>query len=448
MENFRERPSPDATPDTPADARTDTAADRAEALAIPFSDGTRVRRADLEIAPGDTPPPGTAERREAYLREYKKELAPADTGAALLPDEFGRTSAPVEQGPIADRFRAAVDKTRIAADRIAGADKPDEAALRVDRPWSNDPYADDPEPNDYRADALDDAEGNRTPLLIGKPERDDTKQGVIGDCGVIAMAGAVAGTAPDKITDAIGRNPDGTYSVRLYRASSAYEDGMSNPGQPLTFTVTPDLPVLKDKDGNLTKDLTGAAANKAAWPAVLEKAFAGSDQAWTPEQKEAYEALWDAQKDQRNYERAMNGEPLLPDGPTPTGYVRLNQGTTAWDRAEILTAITGRQSEVRSIPDSDAELVDTMFSKKLAYDKPVVVGTRSLDVDAGERRFPHMLADGHVYEVTGLTRDGRVELRNPWNERHPEPLTLDEFREYFRHKNPDGSRSGHYTTLA
>lgn len=448
VENFRDRSRPEGVPDKPADTRPDRAADRPDTPTMKFADGSRVRWRDLELSPDAKPPPRVEDPREAYLREYKKQLAPADTRAAMLPDELGSASASVEQGPLADKVQAVRDKARIAADSLLSGDKPDETALRIDRPWADDPYADAWPPSDYRSDALDDADGNRMPLFDGKPKREDTEQGRIGDCGVIASIGALAGTKPDKIADAITPNPDGTYSVRLYRASSAYHDGMtSTPGQPYTFTVTPDLPVRKDKDGDLTKNLTGAVADSAAWPAIMEKAIAGSDQAWTPEQKQAYEARWELQKAARNEQRAEDGEPPLPDGPVPTGYVRLNQGTTAWDRAEILTSITGRQSEVRPIPDGDDELVKNLFADKIAYDKPVLVGSRRYDDAAGEREFPHTLEASHVYEVTGINRDNRIELRNPWNDTHPDPLTFDEFREYFRRKNADGSRAGHYTTL-
>lgn len=276
----------------------------------------------------------------------------------------------------------------------------------------------------------------------GGPRRDDTEQGRFRDDGVIAVMGAVAGTMPDRIADAITENPDGTYAVRLYRATSAYAGGRSSPGRPLTYTVTPDLPVGTN-DGRLT----GAAADRVAWPAIMEKTIAGSDQTWTPEQKQAYAARWEFQKEVRNRERAKAGKPPLPDGPVPSGYVRLNQGSTAWDRAEILTALTGHTAEVRAIPDDDEKLVSSIFVKKLSRGKPVLVASRPRDRARNERRFPRALVDSHVYEVVGRTDDGRIELRNPWNRDHPDPLTLDEFREYFQRPNPDGSREGHFTTL-
>jgi hypothetical protein len=40
--------------------------------------------------------------------------------------------------------------------------------------------------------------------------------------------------------------------------------------------------------------------------------------------------------------------------------------------------------------------------------------------------MPHRLEPGHVYEVTGTER-GKILLRNPWNQKHPEPMETDEF---------------------
>lgn len=109
--------------------------------------------------------------------------------------------------------------------------------------------------------------------------------------------------------------------------------------------------------------------------------------------------------------------------------------------------LTGRQAEVRHIPDNDKDLVKAFFNDKIAYDKPVLVGSRPVDTGSGEHRLAHGLYGSHAYEVTGLNQDGRIELRNPWGARHPEPLTPAEFREYFRQKGSDGTRDGLYTTL-
>ena len=42
--------------------------------------------------------------------------------------------------------------------------------------------------------------------------------------------------------------------------------------------------------------------------------------------------------------------------------------------------------------------------------------------------------DGHVYEVTEVDGKGRLHLWNPWNNRHPEPMTIQEFKRGVNHR--------------
>ena len=197
----------------------------------------------------------------------------------------------VEQGP--------VERLRAWRDRVRGSDAPDEAALRIDRPESNDPYKARWQENRYDGDALKD-----TPLFDGRPKRSDTEQGDFGDCGIIASVGAAAGTAPDKIRDAITENPDGTYAVTLHEAKPAWPDGLAEPtGRTVTYTVAPDLPVHAS-DGRIA----GAKANRVAWPAVLEKAPGGADQTWTAEQKADWAERWAGQKAALDRQRVKEGK--------------------------------------------------------------------------------------------------------------------------------------------
>ena len=56
--------------------------------------------------------------------------------------------------------------------------------------------------------------------------------------------------------------------------------------------------------------------------------------------------------------------------------------------------------------------------------KPVLVASRR---KTHQREvLPHGLKDGHVYEATGVEK-GKIILRNPWNEDHPQPMETDEF---------------------
>jgi hypothetical protein len=42
--------------------------------------------------------------------------------------------------------------------------------------------------------------------------------------------------------------------------------------------------------------------------------------------------------------------------------------------------------------------------------------------------------------------DGKLHLHNPWGYKHPDPLDVKAFWEYYRQDNYGGTRDGHYVT--
>ncbi|MFE9562815.1 hypothetical protein ACFYM0_17115 [Streptomyces sp. NPDC006487] len=164
-----------------------------------------------------------------------------------------------------------------------------------------------------------------------------------------------------------------------------------------------------------------------AWAPVLEKAIAGSDQAWSEERRDRWA---EGQK--------MRGASVVPEG-----YVRLDQGGGASGRAELLTQLTGRPAAVWDFPQQydrygvspDKQLMGDL-RQRLAEDKPVLVGTHSEKEIGGP--LSHDLEPAHAYEVTRVDDRGRIHLRNPWNRNHPEPLTISQFKANIRPR---------YTTL-
>jgi hypothetical protein len=196
------------------------------------------------------------------------------------------------------------------------------------------------------------------------------------------------------------------------------------------MSITQDLPVRTE-----TPAVPAAASTEGgtAWCPVFEKALAGVDQTWHADRRSAWERDWTSISPQINPDNQGNTD----SGGTPVGYVRLNQGSHPWDRAELLTQLTGREAVVREFPSGEDEwLVNRIIRAQLAVEKPVLVGTRPLNVD--ERKLPHDLVPNHVYEVTDVVR-GKIILRNPWNKDHPEPMETGEFTQNVR---------PHYTTLA
>ncbi|MFF9914537.1 C2 family cysteine protease [Streptomyces sp. NPDC013457] len=251
---------------------------------------------------------------------------------------------------------------------------------------------------------LERQDGQRTPLFDGPPRRDQTMQGGIGDCGVIATMGAVAEHYPEAISERVKENEDGSYEVTLDQVKRSSGGGDLDRYEPTgavtVLSVTPDLVVMWDRPD---RPAYAQVEGGAAWPAVLEKAFAGVDQTWDEDRTGQL-----------------------------SGYERLNLGTKVNHRAEMLAQLTGRPAYTDDIPTQydmdgvspDRQLLAT-FREKLQDGCPILIGTRS--AKDGPPLAQDLVA-GHVYEVTEVDDRGRIHMRNPYNSFDPEPLTAEEFR--------------------
>jgi hypothetical protein len=270
---------------------------------------------------------------------------------------------------------------------------------------------------DRYGDPLVRPDGTRVPCLDGLPRREDTRQGWAGDCGIIATLGSVAGHRPEGIAGRIRARDDGSYQVTLSEAH--WSGAVSEPtGRDIELTVTPELPVRDDNPGT---PACAKVQDGTAWCALMEKAFAGVDQTWTTERRAEWEHDWAGMCAQDQARNAKNPK----SGPAPTGYVRLHQGTTPWERAEALTQLTGQPAVVREFPQGrDEWTVNRIIRTQLANGKPVLVDSRKKTHQ--RETLPHKLEPEHVYEVTGV-EEGRILLRNPWNRKDPEPMETDEF---------------------
>jgi hypothetical protein len=184
----------------------------------------------------------------------------------------------------------------------------------------------------------------------------------------------------------------------------------------IELTVTQDLPVFEERP-----DLSAvASADEVAWVPVLEKAVAGLDQAWTMGRRMDWVDCW---HEMCEADAADSNLRNPRTGPAPDGYVRLNQGSTSWERAELLTQLTGKESVVRERPNDPKQLL-AVFARQLREGKPILVASRPRANE--NERLPHNLEPGHVYEVVAVTNEG-VALRNPWNRKHPEILSSSGF---------------------
>ncbi|MFD7757238.1 C2 family cysteine protease [Streptomyces sp. NPDC059757] len=299
-----------------------------------------------------------------------------------------------------------------ARDAVSWWKEPTEEAVdlhaTVDRPDFNEVTP----AGDYRyGTPLDGPDGKRIPLFDGPPAREQTKQGDLGDCGIISTMGAVAGHRPEAISDCVRENGDGTYEVTLHQTKRSHYGDWSRfepTGAVTVLTITPDLPVASDSPDRPA--YARSSANDVAWVPILEKAIAGVDATWDEGRTKPVE-----------------------------GYIRLDRGTFPNHRAELLTQLTGQPAYTDDFPTQydmqgrspDRQLTETL-REKLTDGCPVLVGTVNPETD--DRILPKGLLDGHAYEVTEVDERGLIHLRNPHNLAHPEPLTVTEFRESIKNR--------------
>lgn len=236
----------------------------------------------------------------------------------------------------------------------------------------------------------------RPEVFDGPPTRDQAVQGMLGDCGVIAALGAVAGHRPEAIRDLIEPQDDGSHLVRLHDVRRTEPGSWEPTGQRIELAVSPDLPVRDSAPHYAAFANTHDTA--VGWAATLEKALAGVDTTWPPDRA----------------------------GDTGhRGYDRLDQGTYPADQAELLAQLSGRPATAYPIDTSPGSepAVERWLRERLDSRSPILIGT-----NGGDRygRLPNDLTPGHAYEVVSA-RDGMISLHNPWGRDQPAPLSVREF---------------------
>lgn len=204
----------------------------------------------------------------------------------------------------------------------------------------------------------------------------DIQQGQIGDCWWMASLAAVAQADPGVIEDAITRNANGTYTVRLY-----------DDGEPVDITVTPQMVLVGDSPALVRSDqyLLGDDPDELGyelWPLVMQKALA-----------------------------VHYGD-----------YHAIEGGRTSVGMA----IITGRESTSRK-PD---EVSIQQLASTLADGGAIGVG--SLD-DGDAKKSPYyqesagaqLLHSRHAYYVRDVdVANGTVTVANPWGLELAPPVTL------------------------
>ncbi|MCN9241344.1 C2 family cysteine protease [Streptomyces sp. RY43-2] len=392
--------------------------------------------------PPEPPDPLEAQERQdsADSLEIPKPAEPSDSGAASEPDEASERleASRLSEGPERAEEVAPLEpfeaeqpeKSAIAPsedtpvqghirDRIKSVFGDRSPQFREISELVDKPEFQVPErllPPDRYGTPLDRPDGTRTPLFNGPPKREQTRQGALGDCGIIATLGAVAGHRPQDISNAIRENEDGTYEVHFHGAKSVGIGRYEPTGDSIRLTVTPDLPVYDEFPGMPV--FADSVSTETAWAPIMEKAIAGLDQTWTDERRASWKVTHNRPDNLR------------------TGYVRLDDGTKSDERAELLVQLTGLPAATWDVPTGydyagrkpERQVIDH-FKEQLAGNFPIIVGSRRPKVNT---QLPKGIVGGHAYEVTGVDDRRLIHLRNPYNRNHPtEPLTFKEFQTHF-----------------
>lgn len=221
---------------------------------------------------------------------------------------------------------------------------------------------------------------------------DDLHQGGLGDCHLLSSLAAMETAHPGWLEDHCRRNPNGTYTVTLYKD-----------GKPVDVVVTPELPYNQDP---YTGDPSGPAFTQNANDgdpslyAIYEKAFG---QTWSE---------------------------LDPQGNDRTGY----EGENGGDPTKDLSSVGPDDADYT--PSGDASADD--LRQAIAEHRPVVMSTtgddQGGDIYDDEKSPNRYLIHGHAYYVTGVDSHGNVTVKNPWGNQNAGNgtvvLSWSEFQKY------------------
>ncbi|WP_375335378.1 hypothetical protein [Micromonospora sp. CP22] len=271
------------------------------------------------------------------------------------------------------------------------------------------------QPGPVYGQAVDARTGQPPPLFDGPPKRQDVQQGSLGDCGMIAVIGAVAGHLPGTVTQMFHPNPDGSVDVVLHETSGPGRT-VTPTGRQLRVTVFPDVPLHPNSNGHSA--YADQSTVGASWASLLEKAIAAIDRTWTQQRHDQWQQQWTARPDVDAAQAA------------PLGYARLNNGSSRLVQAELLSQLTGLPtgvSELDPTPNREAD-AEARLAALLAAGSPLITGTRPASAYAAQPggKPPYGLVAGHAYEIVSVA-NGEVQLRNPWNSHHPAPMPMRAF---------------------
>ena len=214
-------------------------------------------------------------------------------------------------------------------------------------------------------------------------------QGQLGDCHLLASLGALERSDPGYLNQHITTNPNGTYTVTLYKD-----------GHPFQVTVTPDVPLNQSGNVGYAQNTDG---NMNAYQ-VYEKAVAQASE-----------------------------QGLVDLNDQPGGYADENGGWSDRD----LAVLTGHSASSTPSSSVDAGQIQTALDNK----QPVTidtVGQSGKDLYNSSNN-QYLVAD-HQYYVQSVNQNAHpptVTLVNPWGADDPHngtvTITLDQLHQQTNH---------------
>ena len=258
--------------------------------------------------------------------------------------------------------------------------------------------------------------GEPVPVFDGTPLPGEAIQLGLGDCGLVGTLRAVARLSPDKLASAIREAPDGRVMVRLHKVRLAGMEAVPT-GETADIPVSREVPAWKD-----TGETLGTPSQKTSWAAMLEKALAASDKRWTAGRIKLNDDLW---REQAIKIRGLKNDEEIKALLDARGYARLDRGLTYPEMAEVMAEVTGERASVLQL---SSQHVESALSRLVRERKPIIVTSRSAKVGGGPSAYG--VRGGHAYEVTGV-EDGKVIMKNPWGNLHPDPVPAQEFLKEF-----------------
>lgn len=228
----------------------------------------------------------------------------------------------------------------------------------------------------------------------------DTGQGCIGDCYLIASLCALALQRPDFLKNMLKKNDDGSYTVTLYRWIWRWRPFTRYEVLPVKIIVTPEFPI-----GERINSVTGK--KYTCYPhAETGDLYGGKLEIWGPIIEKAYAILISNNNKEKGYSALDGGRPET-----------------------ALEFLTGRFSIRFSKPQS---IGLRKLAERLKEKKPMCICTIG-----NTKKHKALFANGvlvanHTYYVSRVDENNAVVyIRNPWNWGPEIKVSFDELNQYF-----------------